>query len=380
VSVGAIVRYVGQVLGRAHSLFGDPPASGGPATMTAGATLGGAGPLVRRAGGQVDAMSGLLPASYGDFAGRTAPVLDAMAAHDIRLGGALADAAVTDRSGRTQSGAVVDAAAADTAALAPWSGTAAGQKVLLSQLRGWLVEQQQVIAAVKARDARLAALVRSIPNPSRLGGAGGGMSFSPASFGAAPASGVSPVSGLSGLAGLPSAALTGNRRGRRVTLAAGHHGPASLRALGGLTSNSGPREVAATIIREAQRRGYSPQQTIAILSTAMQESGLNPRAVSPNGLWRSIFQQDSSYPGRDNPNTAISEFFERLSSRGGPNSPDIWKSIFWLQQAPGAPSAEAAYVGARRAYLSEIQGQHSAAAELYQDLTSAGLLFVGSQF
>ena len=75
----------------------------------------------------------------------------------------------------------------------------------------------------------------------------------------------------------------------------------------------------------------------------MQESGLNPRAVSPNGEWESIFQQDSSYPGRRNPNTAISEFFNRLDTKGGPASPDIWKSIFWLQQAPGASSAEAAY-------------------------------------
>ena len=67
--------------------------------------------------------------------------------------------------------------------------------------------------------------------------------------------------------------------------------------LGGLTLDSTPREVAAAIIHEARRRGYSPNQTIAILSTAMQESGLRPRAVSPNGLWRSIFQQDAGYPG-----------------------------------------------------------------------------------
>lgn len=78
--------------------------------------------------------------------------------------------------------------------------------------------------------------------------------------------------------------------------------------LGGLTLDSTPHEVAAAIIHEARRRGYSPHQTIAILSAAMQESGLRPRAVSPNGLWRSIFQQDAGYPGRNNPNTAISGF------------------------------------------------------------------------
>jgi len=50
--------------------------------------------------------------------------------------------------------------------------------------------------------------------------------------------------------------------------------------------------VAAAIIHEAQRRGYSPQQTVACLSTAMQESDLSPRAVSPNRERESIFQQD----------------------------------------------------------------------------------------
>ena len=73
----------------------------------------------------------------------------------------LTDATATDRSGRVQSGEVADGSAVDTAVLAPWSGTAAGQKMLLTRLRGRLVEQQQVIA-YKARDARLAALLRSV--------------------------------------------------------------------------------------------------------------------------------------------------------------------------------------------------------------------------
>lgn len=138
--------------------------------------------------------------------------------------------------------------------------------------------------------------------------------------------------------------------------------------LGALTPNSGPREVAAAIIHEARRRGYSPSQTVPILADAMQESNLSPRAVSPNGLWRSIFQQDSSYAGRDNPNLAIAEFFNRLDKHGGPSSPDIWKSIFWLQQRPGDPSADIAYSRGRRGYLSEIMSKHVAAQQLYRDI------------
>jgi hypothetical protein len=139
--------------------------------------------------------------------------------------------------------------------------------------------------------------------------------------------------------------------------------------LGALTPRSGPREVAAAIIHEAARRGYSPQQTVAILSTAMQESGLRPTAVSPNRLWRSVFQQDRSYPGRDNPNLAIAEFFDRLDRHGGPASRDIWKSIFWVQQRPGEPSAQAAYEHGRQAYLGEIESQKRRAEAMYRDIT-----------
>jgi hypothetical protein len=170
---------------------------------------------------------------------------------------------------------------------------------------------------------------------------GGGMPFSPSGLGASPGgSGLGSIPGLSGLSGLSGLANDAGDRNRGRIVLSGRHGiESSLPPLGALSSSSGPREVAAAIIREAQRRGYSPAQAIAILSTGMQESGLNPKAVSPNGEWESIFQQDSSYPGRRNPNTAISEFFNRLDTKGGSASPDIWKSIFWLQQAPGASPA-----------------------------------------
>jgi hypothetical protein len=55
----------------------------------------------------------------------------------------------------------------------------------------------------------------------------------------------------------------------------------------------------------------------------MRESGLNPGAISPNGLWHSIFQQPASYPRRDDPNLAIAGFFDRLAVHGGPSIPVI---------------------------------------------------------
>jgi hypothetical protein len=98
------------------------------------------------------------------------------------------------------------------------------------------------------------------------------------------------MSGLSsGMGGLSGGGRSGS--GARLMLAS------DTEPLGRLRMNWGPHDVARVIIAEARGRAYSPARTVAVLADAVQESGLNPRAVSPNGLWRTIFQQDASYPG-----------------------------------------------------------------------------------
>ena len=99
---------------------------------------------------------------------------------------------------------------------------------------------------------------------------------------------------------------------------------------------------------------------------------MRPGAVGGGGAWKDVFQQDKSYLGRDDPNIAISEFFNRLDGKGGPGSRDIWKTIFWLQQRPGEGSAESAYLHGRRAYLTEIQSQFGRATRLYHEITDSG--------
>ena len=366
------MQQVGEVLGRGHALFGDPPASGGTAATTSGAGLTAAGDLVRGGHQRIAALSGALPAGYTTFATDAGPALDAAAKADDTLGTNLRDAAGADRSGRGTSGSVVNGAASDTAALAPSTQTAAGQRALVSALRARLAQQQQVISAYTSRDARLAAVLRSLAY--RPGGPGGGMPMGgmpSGGMGGSSGGGSSPLSGLSGMGG-PATMLAGSFSPRDSGLVS----PAGVSGtpLGALTLNSSPREVAAAIIHEAHRRGYSPSQTVPILADAMQESNLNPRAISPNHLWKDIFQQDSSYAGRDNPNLAIAEFFNRLAKHGGPSSPDIWKSIFWLQQRPGDPSAEIAYSRGRRGYLTEIMSKHAAAQQMYRDIVGRAVV------
>ena len=371
-----VVARVGAALSRGHGLFSPAPLDGSAALAGSSQVLGSASQRVADGVQMLDAQ-GRFGRSYGGAGVRLAGRFAAAGGLDRVLGGIAGDAAASDGRGRAQSGEVVSAAGEDVARVGPYTNTAAGQQALLRTLRDRVDEQRQVIAAYRARDARLAALVRELgygragggglgSMPGGMPGGGGGARPSPTSGGLGNLPG-----GWNFLSGLASGASSSGLAKPTPRASAGT-------PLGGLTLDSSPREVAAAIIHEAHRRGYSPRQTIAILADAMQESALRPRAVSPNGLWEGIFQQDASYAGRGNPNTAISEFFNRLEHHGGPSSPDIWKSIFWLQQRPGEPSADAAYAHGRQAYLREVMGQLGPATAMYRDI--AGIFFCRFQF
>jgi hypothetical protein len=234
--------------------------------------------------------------------------------------------------------------------------------MLVSSMDERLAAMQREIDTAKAQQRLLATRLRQLANAYRMTARQQPSALDTSQIGH---STVSPLTRMSA-----PRALSGSTR--RLIEPSNATTPANAPAGGAplLTRISTAREVAARIIWEAHRRKYSRHQAIAILSTAMQESGLDPKARSPNGLWESIFQQDTSYPGRADPNTAISAFFDRLAARGGPAAPDIWKSIFWLQQRPGEPCAEAAYALGRKGYLVEIQSQLMAATRLYNQLTA----------
>lgn len=63
-------------------------------------------------------------------------------------------------------------------------------------------------------------------------------------------------------------------------------------ATGALGSGAGSQQIANYIIDKALSLGYSREQANMFLIQAVGESGLNPAATSPNGLWKGIFQFD----------------------------------------------------------------------------------------
>ncbi|MEE6169640.1 MULTISPECIES: hypothetical protein [unclassified Mycolicibacterium] len=184
-----------------------------------------------------------------------------------------------------------------------------------------LAAMQQQIDTTKAQNKLLAARLRQVARAYRASTAmsGGGRGMMPAGMsmpnfgggGGMPGVGSGMPTSLNALSSLP-AAFGGGSGGGHGSAASSAIGQLPTGAGGPLTRNSTPREVAARIIWEAKRRNYSRDETIAALADAIQESGLNPKASGGGGAWHSIYQQDTSYTNRDDPNKNIEEFFNRL--------------------------------------------------------------------
>ena len=361
-SVGAYVAQVDRVLGAGQGLF---PTSTGPAGVGGGGEPSPPMPPAR---------SGLNVGATGageQYRGNWS----AVGGLDAQTNGAAADGRTENERGRSGATGVRESARTQAAAIAPVTGSPAGVKLLVSTMDERLAAMEREITTTKAQNRLLATRLRQLAMSYRMATGAAGANPMAAMSGMMGGRGAAPAS-LGGLSGMPNFGALAGAPGSAMSALSRLPGVVQQAAMpsGGvppLTANSSPHEVAKRIIWEAHRRGYSRAQTIAILSTAMQESALNPRASGGGGAWASIFQQDTSYSGRFNPNLNIAEFFNRLGAKGGPESPDIWKSIFWLQQRPGEESALAAYANGRRAYLSEIQSQTQAATRLYDNLTAA---------
>ena len=179
-----------------------------------------------------------------------------------------------------------------------------------------------------------------------------------------------PLSGLSAnLNSLLSRSQSGSASG---IASAGNEvvgGPGTGTPLGRLTVNSSPREVAAAIITRPTAAAIRRSRPWPSCRPPCRNQGLRPNAVSPNRAWVGIFQQDTSYPAAGIPIPPSPSSSIALTSKGK-IFPEIYKTIFWLQQAPGHPSAEYAYSHGRQHYLAEIMSQQSRAAALYRSITS----------
>lgn len=205
------------------------------------------------------------------------------------------------------------------------------------------------------------------------GNSGGGSKFNSAAD--ALAANVQPVwveNWPSAMGGSGDPTIAATDTGTGLTPDAG--APAGPLPVPALTNESTPEEVAAAIYAEGKNRGYTDEEIKAFISTGLQESGLQ-MVEGGGGAWHGYFQQDESYPNRDDPQGNINGFLDRMDEKraADPNS-DIWKRIFWLQQAPSAPNAEASYQGGRQGYLDEIQSKQSKADELFAKAAEQGAM------
>lgn len=133
--------------------------------------------------------------------------------------------------------------------------------------------------------------------------------------------------------------------------------------VGNLSGSSGRDQIAKAILGEAKKRGYTRDEAIAILATAICESNLDPNADGGDqgigGAW-GIYQQGASYgANRMDPNVNINGFYKTMDANGGAAfAGDIWEQIVGVQQHSGAyqgTSGDTWYMGNIKAKQGEAQ-------------------------
>ncbi|MDT5016567.1 MAG: hypothetical protein QOD39_2727, partial [Mycobacterium sp.] len=82
----AFVEHVGEVMRRAHSLFGAPPKSGRSVALASGLELARAGDLVSGGMAQTSGQSGVFAADYTTFGNQATTRLYRLSGNDERLG------------------------------------------------------------------------------------------------------------------------------------------------------------------------------------------------------------------------------------------------------------------------------------------------------
>ena len=261
------------MLGRGHSLFGNPGDSGQGSASGSVTRLTAAADQVRANQTQMAPLSGQLATNYSTFAGGAGPALDNLAGKDQALSNQLGEAARTDRTGRSSSGGVVNGASADTHGLAPFTNTPAGQKALLTALRNRVAEQQQVVHAYKQRDAQMAAKLRSM-GYGRRGGVGGG--------------GAAPMGGGGGLSMPQSGGGTG---GMGLPFGSSGFGGGRSRLMSGRRSGSQPLGAldAGSIVARAIQGDLPPGKA--------SEKGLQKFSVLTNRAVSAAFPQITEIGG-----------------------------------------------------------------------------------
>jgi cell wall-associated NlpC family hydrolase len=191
VSAGAWVGEVDAVLNRAQQLFGDPADTGAVRLQQVPATLRAAADRLGTDASEIACGAGAFVDRYHRVRRSAGAALGAAGRTDTAVAAGVTDALSANRAGGSETAAVRAGTAADTATLAPYTGLPAWERLLLARLRQRVLQQREVIAAYRERDARLAARLRAArypgapPAPAGAGGGfpppgGGGGALSPA--------------------------------------------------------------------------------------------------------------------------------------------------------------------------------------------------------
>lgn len=151
-------RHVGDVLARAHTLFG----SAGTSSPAADAAhrLSGAAETARRVA--APDMAGAAVTGYSAFAHQKADALAHLAEADTALGGVLQDAAHAENTAAAASRSIVSSAATHSESLADDTGKAARHRALVAALRSEVRGQQDLVRRHQEHANELSERVRLV--------------------------------------------------------------------------------------------------------------------------------------------------------------------------------------------------------------------------
>ena len=176
-SPGAVAQYVAhidQLLTTGHALF---PAGGeGPVMVAAGS---GDSPTTPSGGGELSVGA----TRAGQHYRRQRSAVSAL---DSDTGSTAEQGKATGEEGRAATGAVVGTARAQSAAIAPATGSPAGVRLLVRTMDERLAQMQREIDAARAQNRLLALRLRQLALAYRAGGGSGAFGGAPGAFGGGP--------------------------------------------------------------------------------------------------------------------------------------------------------------------------------------------------
>lgn len=281
-TLDAVVDEVGRALGDARRLFGAAPVA--EQWVSTGGLVRVRDAVQRTQRQAQQYWQGAAGGAYEPAAGGRVRAVDVVIEGDEGTGPGFTEGAIQGQQGRDGMDGVISTTQSGTAALAPSTGTPAGQRALLTHLQGQLSDAKTLLQESQQRDRQLAAVLRNAGAGYRGQAPTAPMNFSAPNMGGGTAGGSSLGGSAMGVGSHFGSSIGSHRRGshRRgepplhLSATASAHGP-------------GPDRVRAAIRQALDIKGIRDPAARArwengMMLVAQRESGFRSDQVNRSDI------------------------------------------------------------------------------------------------